>query len=207
MSRTVTKVVTPELWPDLAALFGERGAASGCWCMWFRVPPRQWTANGNAGNRAAMQAIVADGDRPGLLAYREGRPVGWMSVAPRPEFGRIEAADERGPAQKAEDQGIWSIVCFYIEAGQRGSGVAAELLAAGIAHARRGGARIVEAYPVEREGASNADAFTGPRSLFEKAGFRETGRFDRWAAVPDASRTDARRLSRPPGRPVMRLLL
>jgi len=206
MSTTVTKVVTPELWPDLAALFGERGASSGCWCMWFRVPPRQWTANGNAGNRAAMEVIVAEGHRPGLLAYREGRPVGWMSVAPRPEFRRIEAADE-GRAEEAGAEGIWSVVCFYIGAGQRGSGVAAELLAAGIEHARRGGARIVEAYPVERDGASNADAFTGPRSLFEKAGFRETGRFDRWAAVPHASGPDARRLSRPPGRPVMRLRL
>jgi len=207
MSNTVIKVVTPELWPDLVALFGERGAASGCWCMWFRVPPREWSANGTAGNRAAMQAIVAEGGRPGLLAYREGRPVGWMSVAPRPEFGRIEPADQRGPTEADGDEGIWSVVCFYIEAGQRRSGVAAELLAAGIEHARRGGARIVEAYPVEREGASNADAFTGPRSLFEKAGFRETGRFDRWATVPRASGQGARRLSRPPGRPVMRLRL
>lgn len=205
MSGTVTKVVTPELWPDLAALFGERGAASGCWCMWFRVPPREWSANGNAGNRAAMQAIVADGHRPGLLAYRDGRPGGWMSVAPRPDFPRIEAADQAG--EGVGEAGIWSIVCFYIEAGQRGSGLAAELLAAGIEHARRGGARILEAYPVERAGASNADAFTGPRSLFEKAGFRETGRFDRWAAVPQASGQRARRLSRPPGRPVMRLTL
>ena len=207
MSALVVKPVTVELWPDLVALFGERGASSGCWCMWFRGPPREWSASGNAGNRAAMQAIVAEGRRPGLLGYRDGRPVGWISVAPRSHFRRIEAAGQAGALSAAGEAGIWSVVCFYIEAGHRRSGVAAELLAAGIEHARRSGARILEAYPVERADASNADAFTGPRSLFEKAGFRESGRFDRWAAVPHASGEDARRLSRPPGRPVMRLQL
>jgi GNAT superfamily N-acetyltransferase len=200
MSTTVTKVVTSELWPDLVALFGERGAASGSWCMWFRVPPRQWSANGREGNRIALQGIVAEGRAPGLLAFRDGRPVGWISVAPRSEFRRIQPED-------AGEDGVWSVVCFYIEAGQRGSGVAAKLLAAGIQHARKAGARILEAYPLERAGASNADAFTGPRSLYEKAGFRETGRFDRWAAVPQASGEQPRRLVRAPGRPVMRLEL
>ncbi|HUG48265.1 MAG TPA: GNAT family N-acetyltransferase [Candidatus Limnocylindria bacterium] len=199
MTQITTLPVTPERWPDLVSLFGERGAASGCWCMWFRVSPREWSSNGSAGNRAALEAIVAEQRTPGLLAYRDGRPAGWISVAPRADFARIEP--------QAGEKGVWSVVCFYIEAGQRGGGVASALLAAGIDHARRQGARVLEAYPVERAGASNADAFTGPRSLFEKAGFRETGRFDRWAAIPHASGDSPRRLARPPGRPIMRLEL
>jgi hypothetical protein len=29
--------LTPDLWPPLEDLFGERGACNGCWCMYWRV--------------------------------------------------------------------------------------------------------------------------------------------------------------------------
>ena len=194
--------VTSDRWTDLAELFGERGASSGCWCMWFRVTPKAWQHGAGAGNRAAMSAIVAAGEVPGLLAYRDGKPVGWVSVAPRRVFERIV-----GPPQLVPEDRVWSIVCFFIGAGQRGRGVAQALLGAAVDHARANGAKVLEAYPVEREGTSNADAYTGPRAMFEKAGFREVGRFDRWRAVPDAGGGEPKRLVRPPGRPVMQLEL
>ena len=196
--------VTPERWPDLVELFGPNGASSGCWCMWFRVPPKTWSQSGSAGNRAAMERIVAGGDVPGLIAYDDGRPVGWISVAPRSGFERIEGSDGgSAPGQPS----VWSIVCFFIRPGRRGQGVGRALLEAGIDHARAHGADVLEAYPVERDSPSNADAFTGLRSMFEKAGFREVGRFDRWRAVPSASTAEAKALVRPPGRPLMQLEL
>ena len=196
--------VTPERWSDMVELFGDNGAQSGCWCMWFRVPPKTWSANGNAGNRKAMLTRVAGGDVPGLLAYRDGKPVGWVSVAPRLDYERIEGTgDKAWPAEGP----VWSVVCFFMGPGERGQGVGTALLAAAVEHARRSGAKVLEAYPIERDGPSNAEAFTGVRSMYEKAGFRETGRFDRWAAVPLASGDEPKSLIRPPGRPVMRLEL
>jgi GNAT superfamily N-acetyltransferase len=197
--------VTSERWDDLTALVGERGAYSGCWCMWFRVPNAVWSANGNGGNRAAMSRLVAEDRVPGLLAYRDGQPVGWVSVAPRPEYGRI-SGDESAMDHGAPDSPVWSVVCFYIDREHRGSGVASALLSAAIDHARESGAEVLEAYPVEPEGRTdNASAFTGLRSMFDRAGFVEVGRFDRWRAVPDVAGPKPKRLARPPGRPVMRL--
>ena len=171
--------------------------------MWFRVAPKTWSRNGNAGNKAEMQRRVAADDIPGLLAYHDGNPVGWVSIAPRPQYARIA-----GPAEKAAgDDDVWSIVCFFIATGQRGAGIGRALLGAAVDYARRHGASAIEGYPIEREGASNAEAFTGVRSMFEKAGFREAGRFDRWLAVPHVSGDAPRALVRPPGRPVMRLEL
>ena len=196
--------VTSERWADMVELFGPNGASSGCWCMWFRVVPKTWSANGSTGNRAAMEQIVAGGVVPGLIAYEDGQPVGWISVAPRAAFERIEGA---GAGESPAGPSVWSVVCFFIRPRRRGQGVGRALLAAAIDHARSHGAAVLEAYPIERDSPSNADAFTGPRSMFEKAGFREVGRFDRWRAVPDASGSDPKRLVRPPGRPVMRLEL
>jgi hypothetical protein len=35
--------VTPDRWDDFEKLFGKSGACAGCWCMWWRLPPAQWT--------------------------------------------------------------------------------------------------------------------------------------------------------------------
>src|SRR5262249_33054457 len=140
---------------------------------------------------------------PGLLAYSDGQPVGWVSLAPRDEFERISGDHEA--AEEGGHDPVWAIVCFYIDRKHRGQGVATALLDAAIEHARASGATALEAYPVEPDGRmDNASAYTGPRSMFERAGFRETGRFDRWAVAHKASAPDAPALRRPPGRPVMR---
>ena len=148
--------------------------------MWFRVTSQEFSKGaprgGSSGNRAAMKKVVASGRVPGLLAYLEGKPVGWISVAPREEFGRIE----RSPVSKAVDDetGVWSIVCWYIDRRHRGQGVGSALLTAAVNYASRKGARIIEGYPVDpsRRKHSNAEAFVGIDAMFREAGFREVAR-------------------------------
>jgi hypothetical protein len=76
-SKIDVRPVTAERWNDLVELFGPSGAYSGCWCMFPRLSGAEFSANGNQGNRAAMQRIVKRNAVPGLLAYQDGRPVGW----------------------------------------------------------------------------------------------------------------------------------
>jgi GNAT superfamily N-acetyltransferase len=179
------RLLTPQRWDDLVALFGDRGAYSGCWCMWWRLSGREFDANGNAGNREAFRELVSDDRRPGLLGYLDGSPVGWVSVAPRPQFPRLLRSPLLGPAaEAADDDAVWSINCFYVDRRHRGTGVATALLDAAVRHAAGGGARYVEAYPVDPDvqRRSNADSFTGVSAMFEAAGFREVER--RKAARP-----------------------
>ncbi|OLB81217.1 MAG: hypothetical protein AUI14_04190 [Actinobacteria bacterium 13_2_20CM_2_71_6] len=110
---------------DLVTLFGSNGANSGCWCMWWRVPAKDWASNGNAGNRAALTATVARGEPVGLLAYHDGAPVGWVAVAPRPAYPRLLRSTTLRP-QAADEPGVWSVTCFYIHRHHRRSGVAAD---------------------------------------------------------------------------------
>jgi GNAT superfamily N-acetyltransferase len=170
--------VTPDRWDDLVELFGERGAYANCWCLWWRVSGAEFDRgirNRGAGNRRALKRLVAEGRVPGLLAYRDGRPVGWVSLAPREEFGRLQ----RSPTLKAvDDRPVWSIVCFFMDRGERGKKVGTALLDAAVRYAAEHGAAIVEGYPVDPTDRTirNADAFTGVVSMFRRAGFREVVR-------------------------------
>ena len=177
-NRLEIRPVTADRWDDLVELFGERGAYANCWCMWWRVSGADFDRgirNRGAGNRRRMRDLVAGNRVPGLLAYRDGRPVGWVSVAPREEFARLQ----RSPTLKAvDDRPVWSIVCFFMDRTERGAGVGTALLDAAVRHAAEQGATIVEGYPVDPTDRkiSNADAYTGVVSMFRRAGFREVAR-------------------------------
>lgn len=169
----VIRPVSADSWDDFEALFGASGGYSGCWCMWWRLKSSEFEHNGNQGNKAAMQAIVADNQIPGLLAYLDREPVGWISLGPRSEFGRVG----RSPLFKAvDDTPVWSIVCFFIHRAHRRQGVARALLDGAIDYARTQGAPVLEAYPVDVDAANesqraDANLFTGTTDLFARAGF------------------------------------
>ena len=174
--------VTAERWQDLADFFGPSGAFSHCWCTWWRQTSAEFSrgveSKGQA-NRALMRATVEAGSEPGLLAYREGRPVGWISVAPRTQYGRVIRSRRIGPpADAATDETVWSVVCFWIPRTERGRGIATGLLSAAVAHARLRGAAALEGYPVDTAGGKQADAnlFTGTVAMFRRAGFSEVDR-------------------------------
>jgi len=137
-------------------------------------------------NRAELKALVDGGTPPGLVGYRGETPVGWVSLGPREVFAKLR----RSPVMKpVDDQPVWSVICFVVPGEHRGQGVARALLAGAIEHARRSGARLLEAYPVDRPDVCRDDAmWFGAMSMYERAGFTEVAR-------------------RKPHRPVMRLAL
>ena len=124
--------VTADRWEELAAFFGPSGAFGHCWCTWWRQTGAEFShgvEEKGAANRSLMHEIVEAGSQPGLLAYRDGKPVGWVSVAPRPQYGRVLRSRRIGPVpDEALDDRVWSVVCFWIPRKERGKGVANHLL-------------------------------------------------------------------------------
>jgi GNAT superfamily N-acetyltransferase len=184
--------LTPERWPDLEAIFNARGCsvARGCWCMFYRrsgaQPPPQAGITRAESNKAQLKALADAGRHPGLVGYRGNTPVGWVSIAPREEYAKLA----RSPVMKSvDDQPVWSVICFVVPAEHREQGVAQALLAGAIAYARRQGAKVIEAYPVDKPVRSNDEfIWFGAKSMYDKAGFSEVAR-------------------RKPQRPVVRLKL
>lgn len=164
--------LTTETWPDLEALFDRPGGSivRGCWCMYYRLSGPEARARTKQQNKDALHSLAASGRPPGLIGYADGRPVGWISLGPRPDYRRLARSPIMKPVDDAE---VWSIICAYVPKAERGIGFQHRMLAGAIGYARSQGVRLLEAYPVDKDERSHPDfMFFGSRSLYERAGFR-----------------------------------
>jgi GNAT superfamily N-acetyltransferase len=147
----------------------------GCWCQFWLLRGKQADEAWGSKGRRRMQRQVKKGGEPGLLAYIDGVTVGWCRVGPRETFERLAHSATLRPA---DDQPVWSIVCFYVHPDAKRLGVASALLAGAERHAAAHGARILEGYPVGPKHI-NLDAYTGYLPMFTAAGYesvRPSGR-------------------------------
>lgn len=162
-------------WDPLTELFGERGACGGCWCMWWRKSRSQFDRDKGEPNRADLRQSVAADERPGLLAYHDRQPVGWIAVAPREQYP-VAARSVVARALTGEP-GSWLISCLFIRRDHRRHGHAVQLVLAAAQWAFEQGATTVQAIPVDAS-TMQADAFiwTGIASTFTAAGFTEVAR-------------------------------
>ncbi|MEZ5925629.1 MAG: GNAT family N-acetyltransferase [Hyphomicrobiaceae bacterium] len=169
--------LTPDRWDDLEQLFGpERGGNSGCWCLWWRIRKPEWDRLGKPGRKRQFRAVVAAGEVPGLLAYQGGRPVGWCAIAPRTATPRLNTSRVAAPTDPVT-AGDWAITCFYIASEHRQGGLMRSLIEAAVTHARRHGAKRVDACPIEpRRKLMWGEGFVGIASAFRRAGFVEVER-------------------------------
>ena len=186
------KPLTADLWPAFEDLFGKHGACYGCWCTHFRLPPAVRRDNDSTSNKQHIRARIEAGPPPGLLAFEDDNAVGWMQIGPRadvPEWnnaGRGSAPAEPGDAS---DPAVWAVSCFFIRSKARGKGVTHLLVQGGLDYARKNGARLVEACPMDQSKDSRSiGLFVGSSRVFEKAGF-------------------SRLIERKAGRPLMRYVL
>ena len=166
--------LTQKLWRDFELLFGKNGACGGCWCMYWKLRGKEFSDNTGNTTRQMQKAVVDSKIVPGLLAYSDGYPVGWIAVEPRSAYPKLAHSRTLKPV---DDQEVWSITCFFVEKKNRRKGITVELLKAAVDYVKIQGGQIVEGYPVDAT-QNQADAFvyTGTASAFKQAGFKEVAR-------------------------------
>ncbi len=157
----------------LAELFTANGTVAGCGCMYFVSDIAEFKAGWHSrANRDRLLEDVASKPPIGLLAYREGRAVGWCAAGPRARYARALRSKLLAGRDEAEDGEVWFLPCLFVRAGERRKGVAAELLAAAVETASAYGARAVEGFPLAGgEKRSSGDAYLGTEAMFAAAGF------------------------------------
>src|SRR6185312_2170560 len=160
--------VTSERLADLERFSDAHGKFRYCSCMRWRLASADYKHSTKESRIATLDALVQQETPVGVLAYRDGEPVGWVSVAPRETY----AALERFKAlPRIDDQPVWSVVCFFVDRYERGQGLTLGLLRAAVAYAISQGAKIVEGYPVEP--GPRLYTYMGSPATFRAAGFRD----------------------------------
>ena len=163
--------LSPERWDDFELLFGPNGACSGCWCAWFLMTNKEFNQARKEGHKMAMRTLVQSGEEPGLIAYADGVPAGWVALAPRERYKRLATSKHLGAV---DDQPVWVVSCFFIHRNYRRLGMMEKLLQAAIDYARTKKVKILEAFPLEVEGKINSTSlYTGKSSVFHKLGFEQ----------------------------------
>jgi GNAT superfamily N-acetyltransferase len=184
--------LTPERWSDLERLFGPNGACAGCWCMFWRMHGPDYRKTAGPEKKQAFRQVCRKGGRPpGVLAYRDGAPVGWVAIAPRADYIRL---GEARVLAAIDDKPVWSITCFFIHRTARRQGLMEKLIEAAVDFARDEGATLIEAYPKPvTEKMASTDLYVGTVSCFARAGFKTVAR-------PSEARAIMRRAVRKPPR-------
>ena len=171
---TPNRVAAYQLFFDDYA-FRDYPAWQSCYCMETHrtQADEEWAGRTAADNRRDMTGMIDRGEVTALLAFVDGKPVGWCNYG---ETTRLAGLMHRFGLRAAEHEGMGSVSCFVIAAPYRGHGVASRLLEAAVDRLRKRGLSAVEAYPAAKEDSPQGN-YRGPLSMYLRAGFevfRET---------------------------------
>jgi GNAT superfamily N-acetyltransferase len=158
-------------WKEFETLMGEKGGCGNCWCMYFRLPYKTFQENKPEGNKKIMKQLVNKNLPQGLIASMNKEPVGWIALAPREDYTKIENSRV---FKRIDEKPVWSITCFFIRKDLRHRGLSQQLIKGAVEFAKKKKIRILEAYPAipYNEKVPHPFLWVGVLSSFLKNGFK-----------------------------------
>lgn len=165
---------------DDAELALDSGDGPGCQCQWWLLTNAEFERS----SRDELTQRFRDetrGERPpGLIAYVDGEPAGWVRVGPRTAQARLLRTRDvtTTTPEPLDAPDVWAVSCFVVRERHRGQGLMPQLLDAAVSAARDAGARVVEAYPLDPAVSKRSanQLYRGTVSVFVDAGFDIVGR-------------------------------
>lgn len=180
----------PELLSDFLRLFDKAFTDfpewAGCYCGFYETEEKDWDSSekASAEHRKWKSEQVIAGRAGGLLAYVDGKPVGWCNAQPRARF-----ANMRSYAVAVTDprESVGSIMCFLVSPEHRGKGVGTALLKGACDMFHREGLLVAEAYPRTSSKQSGVpwaeENYKGSLSMYLGHGFTVYRQLERFAIV------------------------
>ena len=175
------KTVTLKNLADLEKLFSSDKSAKSCWCMWFIIAVKEFHRGGSAANEQKFKAIAKSSAHPmGLIAYRDGEPVGWAAAGPRSRYARAVKTPTMKAIDQSENDDVWLVPCFFIRPDMRGQKITRALLEHVVTLARKSGASAIEGFPRDQSAAARTarwrrSTYLNRAALQRSAGRRPTG--------------------------------
>lgn len=178
MVTITTEVATTDRWDDLQHALTGGGDGASCQCIWPVLRNKDWNETTLPQRTEMLRAEIDEGPPPGIIAYVDGDAAGWIRIGPRARQARIPNTRMIAAAttEPLDDESVWAVTCFVVRREYRGKGLNGELLRAAVDYARSSGARLIEGYPVDTDGAKmpSNDLYHGTAHTFLSAGFERS---------------------------------
>jgi GNAT superfamily N-acetyltransferase len=153
---------------DFFKLHGAHDAGGECFCTaWWVTTWQEWSERTAEQNRELRRRLFDDNIFDGYLLYDGEEPVGWCQCCRRDMLPKIGQTYRLAP-----DSDTWSISCFFILPQYREIGLAHYFLNRIIEDLEAQGVNHLQGFPKRGEKLAAEDLWTGPESIFIKAGFR-----------------------------------
>lgn len=139
--------------------------------MYSRLTNKDFELKQGEANKLLFKEIVDSGEKPGVLAYVDGVPAGWVPISPREKLPTLKKSKQ---LKRIDEKLVWSISCFYVGTKFRKMGLMQHLIKAAIDFAKENGATIVEGYPIEKNKKyAPISIYLGIKSAFVRECFEE----------------------------------
>jgi hypothetical protein len=153
---------------DFFRLHCDQNSAGGCFCTAWWVPTwEEWSDRTPEQNRELRRQLFSNNQFDGYLLYDGTEPIGWCQCCPRDAIPKIRQTYNLVP-----DPRIWAVSCFFILARYREIGLAQHFLDKIIEDLISRDVTHIQGFPKRGKNLQADDLWTGPESIFVKAGFR-----------------------------------
>lgn len=174
MGERVFRPANFDRWDNLRMVMADGENKGQCWCACWHLSDAAFQQGLGAGNRDWLEARLRDGAVPGLIAYVQGEPAGWVGIAPRRSFERLADATTFAAL---DDLPVWVLTCLIVRPAFRRQGLMSALIRAASVYALDQGAPAVEAFAIEPlEETGPDDLYCGTARAFRAAGYVEVAR-------------------------------
>src|SRR5437870_12136823 len=146
MRELVVKELTPSLRDDFLHFFDTVAFAdnpdwSDCYCSAYHFANNK----GKAESRREASSLIEEDRMHAILAYDNGRPVGWCNAAPRSSYPGVQWLMSQDPDKYVR---VGSIVCFVVSSSDHKQGVAYHLMYLAFSELTHNDLQKTESYPV-----------------------------------------------------------
>lgn len=153
---------------DFFSVHSDQVCGGWCFCAAWWLPT--WEGFGDrtsADNRTLREELFDKQIYDGYIVYFEDEPQGWCQVGLRDQYSKLLEKYSLEP-----DTEVWAVTCMAIPQRFQGLGLTHEILALIIGDLKSRGVKRLQAYPKADPNLPKMDNWTGPLSLYLKAGFK-----------------------------------
>jgi GNAT superfamily N-acetyltransferase len=134
-----------------------------CYCTYYYYPRFDSSKKLERSRREYAKWLIENNLMNGYLVFEGGKAIGWCNVGPKKNYPKLVKKNHGY-------DGIKSIVCFVIEKGYRGKGIAKAILKRIIKDSKKDDTKRIEAYPNLRA-KNEFSHYHGPVDMYLKEGF------------------------------------